>query len=88
MYYRMFTFQDVSLFPIMRLFLPAADRERGPHGLKEKSLADLFVRILCLGKNSSDGQKLLKYKYAKNITYFFPNANFFLHIFYSLILNI
>ncbi|XP_043277633.1 DNA ligase 4 [Venturia canescens] len=53
---------DVSLFPIMRLFLPAVDRERGPHGLKQKTLADLFVRVFCLGKNSSDGKNLLKYK--------------------------
>ena len=46
----------------MRLFLPSADRERGPHGLKEKALAMLFVRVLCIGKNSADAKRLMNYK--------------------------
>ncbi|XP_054011340.1 DNA ligase 4 isoform X2 [Hylaeus anthracinus] len=53
---------DVSLFPIMRLILPHLERERGPHNLKEKSLANLYVRVFCLGKNSKDANYLIQYK--------------------------
>ncbi|XP_028982209.1 DNA ligase 4 [Diachasma alloeum] len=51
-----------SLFPILRLFLLKLDRERGPNGLKERSLAVLYIRVFCLGKTSPDAKKLLNYK--------------------------
>ncbi|XP_076233598.1 DNA ligase 4 isoform X2 [Calliopsis andreniformis] len=53
---------DVSLFPILRLILPHLERERGPSNLKEKSLANLYVRVFCLGKNSKDAINLVQYK--------------------------
>nr|XP_034177241.1 DNA ligase 4 isoform X2 [Osmia lignaria] len=53
---------DVSLYPVMRLILPHLERERGPHNLKEKSLAGLYIRVFCLGKNSKHAKKLLQYK--------------------------
>ncbi|XP_063983073.1 DNA ligase 4 isoform X1 [Diachasmimorpha longicaudata] len=52
----------LSLFPILRLFLLKVDKERGPNGLKEKSLAVLYVRVFCLGKTSSNAKKLLNYR--------------------------
>uniref|UniRef100_A0A0C9Q6E2 DNA ligase 4 n=1 Tax=Fopius arisanus TaxID=64838 RepID=A0A0C9Q6E2_9HYME len=51
-----------SLFPILRLFLLKLDRERGPNGLKETSLAALYIRVFSLGRASPDGKKLLNYK--------------------------
>ncbi|XP_003701870.1 DNA ligase 4 isoform X1 [Megachile rotundata] len=53
---------DVSLYPIMRLILPHLERERRPHNLKEKSLAALYIRVFCLGKNSRDAKELTQYK--------------------------
>ncbi|XP_043255246.1 DNA ligase 4 isoform X1 [Colletes gigas] len=53
---------DVSLFSIMRLLLPSRERERGAHNLKEKSLANLYVRVFCLGKGSKDANNLVQYK--------------------------
>ncbi|XP_008556611.2 DNA ligase 4 [Microplitis demolitor] len=52
---------DISLFPIMRLLLINKDHERGPYGLKEKSLGNLYVRIFCLG-NSDDAKKIINYR--------------------------
>ena len=53
---------DVTLFPVLRLILPCLERERGPSNLKEKSLANLYVRVFCLGKGSKDAIKLVQYK--------------------------
>ncbi|XP_076165211.1 DNA ligase 4 isoform X3 [Ptiloglossa arizonensis] len=53
---------DTSLFSIMRLILPHLERERGPSNLKEKSLANLYIRVFCLGKGSKDGNNLIRYK--------------------------
>ncbi|XP_076659516.1 DNA ligase 4 isoform X2 [Halictus rubicundus] len=53
---------DISPFPIFRLILPHLERERGPTNLKEKSLANLYIRVFCLGKGSKDAKTLLEYK--------------------------
>ncbi|XP_076284249.1 DNA ligase 4 isoform X2 [Lasioglossum baleicum] len=53
---------DVSPFPIFRLILPHLERIRGPSNLKEKSLANLYIRVFCLGKSSKDAKTLLEYK--------------------------
>ncbi|KAK2580191.1 hypothetical protein KPH14_012455 [Odynerus spinipes] len=58
---------DVSMFPILRLLLPQCDRDRGSYNLKEKLLANLYIRVFCLGKSSKDAQKLIEYK--------IPNVN-------------
>ncbi|XP_012285410.1 DNA ligase 4 [Orussus abietinus] len=53
---------DISMFPLLRLLLPQLERERGPHGLKEKTLANLYIRVFCFGKNSQNAKKLTNYK--------------------------
>ncbi|KOX77101.1 DNA ligase 4, partial [Melipona quadrifasciata] len=60
---------NISLYPILRLILPDLERERDAYNLKEKSLADLYIRVFCLGKDSKDANKLKQYKIptAKNI---------------------
>ncbi|XP_043526731.1 DNA ligase 4 [Frieseomelitta varia] len=64
-----FATMNVSLYPILRLILPDLERERDAYNLKEKSLADLYIRVFCLGKDSKDANKLKQYKIptAKNI---------------------
>ncbi|KAL1137893.1 hypothetical protein AAG570_009588 [Ranatra chinensis] len=42
--------------------LPDLERERGAYGLKENTLAKLYVRILCLPQEGKDAQKLLNYR--------------------------
>ncbi|KAK0161116.1 hypothetical protein PV327_009628 [Microctonus hyperodae] len=56
------TSADISMFPIMRLLLVKLDRERGAHGLKEKTLGNLYIRIFCLGKNTTDAEKIRDYR--------------------------
>lgn len=53
---------DDSFFPAMRLLLPHLDRERPAYGIKEATLAKLYIDVLALGKDSPDGQKLLRYR--------------------------
>lgn len=53
---------DVSIFPVLRLLLPKCDRERGSYNLKQKLLANLYIRVFCLGKLSKDAQKLIDYR--------------------------
>ena len=55
-----------SLFPVMRLFLPQLDRERGSYGIKETLLARLFIDLLKIGANSIDAKKLKDYKAPKS----------------------
>ncbi|XP_071447729.1 DNA ligase 4 isoform X2 [Hetaerina americana] len=54
-----------SYFPVLRLMLPSLDRARGPYGVKEHTLARIYVRILCLPKEGSDASKLLNYRVPK-----------------------
>ena len=51
-----------TFFPVMRILLPSLDRLRGAYGVKEKKLADLYIKVLGLRKDSSDAQKLLHYR--------------------------
>lgn len=53
-----FLFQDVSAFPVLRLFMPDLDRERDSYGIKTKTLGNLFVKALAINSNSDDGKKL------------------------------
>lgn len=61
--------QDVSLFPVFRLILPALERDRGPYGLQNKTLAALYKRVFYLGKNSTRADKLTNFRY--HFYYFF-----------------
>lgn len=57
----------VSLYPIMRLLLPQLDLERLSYGIKEKKIADLYVKCIPLTTTSQDAIKLLKYKNPKYV---------------------
>uniref|UniRef100_A0A182J988 DNA ligase 4 n=1 Tax=Anopheles atroparvus TaxID=41427 RepID=A0A182J988_ANOAO len=47
--------EEVSIYPVLRLLLPGLDRERKAYGLREKMLADAYVRALALERTSKDG---------------------------------
>ncbi|CAB0033176.1 unnamed protein product [Trichogramma brassicae] len=53
---------DTSLFPVYRLIMPTLERDRGPYGLKTKSLSLLYVRVFCLGKESHNARILTDYR--------------------------
>jgi len=55
-----------TFFPVMRVLLPALDRARGAYGIKERKLADLYIRILGLKKDGVDAKKLLNFKKPKS----------------------
>ncbi|GIZ01999.1 hypothetical protein CEXT_814261 [Caerostris extrusa] len=50
----------------MRLLLPQCERQRAAYGIKEYTLAKLFIEIFCLNKNGTDAQKLLNYRSPKS----------------------
>lgn len=50
---------------MLRFLLPQLDRERGAYGVKENTLAKIYIRILCLPRNGSDAMKLLEFRYLK-----------------------
>uniref|UniRef100_A0A2P2I750 DNA ligase 4 n=1 Tax=Hirondellea gigas TaxID=1518452 RepID=A0A2P2I750_9CRUS len=54
-----------SFFPAMRVLLPALDKNRGAYGVKEKKLADLYIKILGIKKDSPDALKLINYRKPK-----------------------
>ncbi|XP_077509630.1 DNA ligase 4 [Amblyomma americanum] len=56
---------DDTFFPAMRLLLPHLDRDRPAYGIKETTLARLYIEVLALGKDSPDAQKLLLYRAPK-----------------------
>ena len=47
----------------MRILLPALDKDRGAYGVKEKKLADLYIKILGIQKTSPDAVKLINYRW-------------------------
>lgn len=51
-----------SVFPLLRLLLPAVDTERGRYGLKAISAAKLYVQALNLSQDSVDAQRLLHWE--------------------------
>ncbi|XP_053614941.1 DNA ligase 4 [Plodia interpunctella] len=55
--------KDSSLFNILRLLLPACDRERSPYNMKESKLGVLLVKVLAIS-DSMDAQKLKNYRSA------------------------
>ncbi|ESO08239.1 hypothetical protein HELRODRAFT_75449 [Helobdella robusta] len=56
---------DDSFFDAMRLLLPHLDRDRAAYGIKEYRLAQLFVNVFALNKNSLDGKSLINFKTTK-----------------------
>ena len=51
-----------SLFPVLRLILPQLDRSREAYRIKETTLANLYIQIMCLPKSGADAQRLLPYR--------------------------
>ncbi|XP_061709424.1 DNA ligase 4-like [Cydia pomonella] len=58
--------KNCNLFPVMRLLLPALDRERGAYHLKETSLGSTLVRVLALPPTSPDALRLTSYRSVGN----------------------
>lgn len=54
-----------SFYPAMRLLLPHLEKEREAYGIKEHTLAKLYIEILGLGKDSPAAQKLLNFRAPK-----------------------
>ncbi|XP_065089614.1 DNA ligase 4-like [Ochlerotatus camptorhynchus] len=52
------TSTKTSIFPILRLLLPAADRERDSYGIRVKTLRDLYIKILGISDTSIEARKL------------------------------
>ncbi|XP_013408972.1 DNA ligase 4-like, partial [Lingula anatina] len=55
-----------SFYSALRLLLPHLERERAAYGIKENTLAKLYIEVLCLGKDSPAADKLIKYRAPKN----------------------
>lgn len=51
-----------KIFSVLRLMLPQIDRSRVAYGVKETTLAKLFIETLCLPKDGVDAQTLTRYK--------------------------
>jgi len=58
--------QPDTFFPAMRLLLPHLDRDREAYGIKEHTLAKLYIELLGLGKDSPAAHKLLNYRAPSN----------------------
>ncbi|KAH7914811.1 ATP dependent DNA ligase domain-containing protein [Hygrophoropsis aurantiaca] len=56
--------EDVGhdLYPVLRLVLPQAYRERAVYGLKEKNLAKTYIKLIPLGARDPDAIRLLNWK--------------------------
>ncbi|XP_025209212.1 DNA ligase 4 isoform X1 [Melanaphis sacchari] len=54
-----------TFYPALRLLLPVSDKQRGAYGIKETALGKLYVKILCLAKDSPDAQRLLNFRVPK-----------------------
>jgi DNA ligase 4 len=51
-----------DLYPVLRLILPQKDRERTMYGLKEKTLAKAYIKLIPLGMKDTDAIRLLNWK--------------------------
>ncbi|EDS30373.1 DNA ligase 4 [Culex quinquefasciatus] len=49
------------IFPVLRLLLPGADRERDSYGVRVKSLRDLYIKVLGISESSTEARKLSGY---------------------------
>ena len=54
--------QRPNLFPLLRLLLPQLDTDRSTYGLREISLADVYISALSLDRLSPVGQRLKNFK--------------------------
>ncbi|KZT65040.1 DNA ligase 4 [Daedalea quercina L-15889] len=51
-----------DLYPVLRLILPQANRERSVYGLKEKNLAKTYIKLIPLGMRDPDAIRMLNWK--------------------------
>ncbi|KAF9219810.1 ATP-dependent DNA ligase [Gyrodon lividus] len=51
-----------DLYPVLRLLLPQAHRERAVYGLKEKNLAKTYIKLIPLGPRDPDAIRLFNWK--------------------------
>jgi DNA ligase-4 len=51
-----------SLYPLVRLLLPLYDTERGRYGLKQATVAKVYIEALQLNKNAPDAKRLIHWK--------------------------
>ncbi|KAH7885847.1 ATP dependent DNA ligase domain-containing protein [Phlebopus sp. FC_14] len=51
-----------DLYPVLRLILPQAHRERAVYGLKEKNLAKTYIKLIPLRMRDPDAIRLLNWK--------------------------
>lgn len=54
--------QNNDFFPILRMLLPQNERERGAYGIKENTLARMYIRVLNLPNKGREATKLTNYK--------------------------
>lgn len=54
--------KEDSFYPALRVLLPALDKDRGAYGVKEKRLADLYIKVLGIRKDAPDALKLINYR--------------------------
>jgi len=51
-----------DIYPAFRLIIPEKDRERAMYGIKEKTIAKMFIVVMKINKDSEDGYNLLNWK--------------------------
>lgn len=55
-------FRPNDLFHLIRLLVPQHDKDRQSYGLKEKKIADTYIKVLALSPTSEDAIRLLHWK--------------------------
>lgn len=64
---KLFKKYDVDdYFPLLRLLLPAADKERQSYGMKEKQIGKFYVKIFSISDSSVDAQRLIHWSKPKS----------------------
>jgi len=63
-------YHDDDFFPLMRILLPQADKERQTFGMKESLIGKLYVEILGISPTGEDAQRLMHWKkpFASRVT--------------------
>src|SRR3989338_8579363 len=51
-----------DIYPFLRLMLPELDRERNTYGIKEHGLAQLYISLLGITKDSPHGNALINWR--------------------------
>jgi DNA ligase-4 len=52
-----------DFYPALRLIVPDKDRDRPMYGLKERAIANLLIKLLRIGKKTTDAINLLEWKH-------------------------